>query len=56
MIIFSHYDSTDKDSSHSFELDGTSLILHEAPIDVTEKYVVKILSVETGYNKVINTN
>ncbi|XP_021918868.1 uncharacterized protein LOC110829448 isoform X2 [Zootermopsis nevadensis] len=47
----SHYDSTDKDSSHSFELDGTSLILHEAPIDVTEKYVVKILSVETGYNK-----
>jgi hypothetical protein len=28
-------------------------MLHEAPVHTTEKYAVKILSVETGYNKVI---
>jgi hypothetical protein len=53
MIIFSHYISTDENSSHIFELDGSSLTLHVAPIDVPEKYVVKILSIESGYNKVI---
>jgi hypothetical protein len=53
MLIFSHYISTDEDTSHSFELDGSFLTLREAPFDVPEKYVVKILSIETGYNKVI---
>jgi len=43
--------STDEDSSHCFKLDGSSLMLQESPVDITEPYVVKILSVETGYNK-----
>jgi hypothetical protein len=29
------------------------LTLRDAPVHVPEKYVVKIFSVETGYNKVI---
>lgn len=51
-IFFSCFISTDEDSSHCFKLDGSSLTLQESPVDVTETYVVKILSVETGYNKV----
>jgi len=51
-FFFSHFISTDEDSSHCFKLDGSSLMLQESPVDVTETYVVKILSVETGYNKV----
>jgi hypothetical protein len=49
--LSSHFISTDEDSSHCFKLDGSSLMLQESPVDVTETYVVKILSVETGYNK-----
>jgi len=51
-FLFSYLISTDEDSSHCFKLDGSSLTLQESPVDVTETYVVKILSVETGYNKV----
>ncbi|XP_023721770.1 ankyrin repeat domain-containing protein 27 isoform X2 [Cryptotermes secundus] len=47
----SHYASTDEGSSHIFELNGDSLILHKAPVQIAEKYAVKILSVESGYNK-----
>ncbi|XP_069679944.1 ankyrin repeat domain-containing protein 27-like isoform X2 [Periplaneta americana] len=47
----SHYVSTDELESHAFELEGTSLVLLKAPFDVPNKYVIKILSVETGYNK-----
>jgi hypothetical protein len=51
-ISFSYFVSTDEDGSHCFKLDDSSLTLQKSPLDVTETYVVKILSVETGYNKV----
>jgi len=51
-FFFSYFISTDEESSHCFKLDGSSLMLQESLVDVTETYVVKILSVETGYNKV----
>jgi hypothetical protein len=53
IFFFSYFITTDEDSSHCFKLDGSSLTLHKSPVDVSETYVVKILSVETGYNKVI---
>jgi hypothetical protein len=51
-FFFSYFISTDEDSSHCFKLDDSSLTLQKSPLDVSETYVVKILSVETGYNKV----
>ncbi|XP_067014979.2 ankyrin repeat domain-containing protein 27 [Anabrus simplex] len=43
--------STDEKGSHMFHLEGSSLTLHQAPLQIEEPYVIKILSVETGYNK-----